>query len=100
MFHSGDPGFNSPLDILLELSTSFPRRSSLNLNIKRFFIQNEKLQIEGEVKGGIGIAKINNVLKAYARDGKVQNIPTQLKAKPGWKSFGFSLKVNRQTGDL
>jgi hypothetical protein len=86
---------NSAIELLNQVSQKVPGKRNIRLEVKRFMVENNLLEIEGLLRNAQELASLQQSLRALAADGKVQTLPTQVAPGPGQQAFGFRLKVNR-----
>lgn len=89
---------NSAMDILSEVSQKVPSSRNIQLEVRRFMVENNTLEIEGLVRGDQAVNNLKRSLESIAIDGKVQGLQPTVTNKPGFQTFGFRLNVNRMKG--
>lgn len=87
---------NSPLDILKKVTQVSPNRSEGPLVIKQVSIENEVVRISGETSRVELLSRLQNALRGLARDGQVQAQQAAPASKPGYRSFSYTLRVDRK----
>lgn len=89
---------NSAMDILAEVSQKVPSSRNIQLEVQRFMVENNTVQIEGLVRGNQAMAQLKRSLESVASGGKLQDVQPQVTPKSGFERFGFKLQVNRMKG--
>ncbi len=89
---------NSALEFLKRLSESTPAREQAQVELARFHILDETLQIMGYAANQKSQTLLQNALQALSLDGKVKTIPSTAPQKASQLSFGYEVKVNRNAG--
>ncbi len=91
-------GLNSALDILNEIHQSSPSNKEMLVELRKFKVENEIVEIHGEVARADHIGKFRQALSNVAADGKVDQITPTFNAGPGKQAFAFRLRVDRLRG--
>ena len=88
-------GFNSALDIVAQISKSFPGKDRLHLDIRRLDIQLDDLILEGKVQDKGEFDMLHRSLESlYSKVVLVRSAPpTSLE---NFFSFALKIKVNRK----
>jgi hypothetical protein len=87
---------NSPLDILKKITQIAPNRSEGPLFLKQVSIENEMLRVTGETTRIELLTRLQAALKGIAKDGQVQSLQGPPPSKAGYRSFSYSLRINRK----
>lgn len=91
------------LDTMALISRQFINKKQGAVEVKRLLVQNNKIQIEGEMSHQGQKALIQNSLKKMARNGKIQSIPPTFKSVPsqtqedktsGKLPFAYTFTIN------
>jgi general secretion pathway protein L len=88
---------NSVLDVVLDISKSFPGKNDVTVDVRRVYIQNENVTIEGEVSQRGHVQRIKQALTPIASDRKVLDQRPSIKASAGKLTFALNLKVSRRS---
>ncbi|MCB0349749.1 MAG: pilus assembly protein PilM [Bdellovibrionales bacterium] len=92
-------GINSTLDILKQISALAPNsKKPTGLNVRVFNVNSDTVNIVGEASRVEIINKIQDAIKSVAVKGQIQTMPPTIKTTPGYKSFSYTFKVNRNSG--
>ncbi len=86
---------NSALDLLNEISKAAPNTKLVQLNVKKFKVENREVFVEGEVKEPKFIEQVKTSFSHIAVGGKVKTLNSQVKAQAGWTTFGFQFQMPR-----
>ena len=86
---------NSSMDILKKVSEAVPPKNQLSLDVKKFHLADQDLNLEGHVHTQKEADTLSDVLKTVAIDGKVQSIQPTIPAMNGKIPFAFQLRVDR-----
>lgn len=89
---------NSAMDLLNEVSRKLPAAQNLRLEVKRFMVNNNILEVEGLVRGAQGLNGIRQALQSIAADGKVEGLRSQIPPTASQQPFAFRIRVNRMKG--
>ena len=87
---------NSALDLVQKISGSLPPRSSINLNISRIDIKEQKVEIEGYVVYPQEISIIQNSLNSVSIAGSLRTAQPRLPVPKDRKAFAFSFNMDRE----
>jgi general secretion pathway protein L len=87
---------NSPLDILKKITQIAPNRSEGPLFLQQVSIENEILRVTGETTRIELLTRLQAALKGIAKDGQVQSLQGPPPSKAGYRSFSYSLRINRK----
>lgn len=90
---------SSALDVVADVSKSAPNSKQMLVEIRKFIVDNETVEVHGESPLADAIAKFRQSLGGVASDGKVDQITPTITPEAGKLAFGFRLRVNRQHGD-
>jgi len=86
---------NSALDILKKVSEAAPARAQVKVDIMRFNVRDDVVQIVGYAESPQDVLKLSQGLKSLATDGNVTNQPAGLSVMPNRTSFNLSFKADR-----
>lgn len=87
---------NTPIDIISQISNSFPSKKQVSVDIRHLKVDNESVVIEGEVSQKSQIEEIKKSLRNIVLNNKIQDLPS--KPSPvGKLGFGLSFEVARKT---
>jgi general secretion pathway protein L len=89
--------YNSGLDVLDAISKGLPGQDRLNVDVRRFYLLENKLSIEGLVNRREEATQLRNSLRLLASDKKVKELQPSISAG-GRVSFAFELNVARFSG--
>lgn len=89
---------NSGLDVLNRLSQLLPSGRETQIDIKRFMVENDILEIEGEANTRSTVDRVRHGLSGLSRDGKIDTLPSQIKPAAGKLGFAFRTRVSRVKG--
>lgn len=89
---------NSALDVMTQVHQAAPNNKQMLVELRKFNLENEILELHGEVADRGAIAKFRQSLENVASDGKVEPISPAISAGPGRQAFAFRLKVDRHRG--
>lgn len=89
---------NSAMDVLAQIHRSAPGSKQLLVELRKVTIENEVLELHGEVALPDAVAKFRQSLENVAADGRVDPVSPVITAGPGKQAFGFRLKVDRRRG--
>lgn len=87
---------NSALDILRKVSDATPGKLNVALNVKKFSILNNRLEIAGTVAKAQEVTSIEQALKQISVNNKIERLAAPV-APAGSVSFAFALQVDRNT---
>ncbi len=87
---------NAPIDIMNQLSNSFPSKKQFPIDVRHLKIENEFATIEGEVSQKNQIDEIRKSLKNVAQNGKIQDTAPSIRPASGKVTFAFSFQVARK----
>lgn len=91
-------GLNSGLDVVKRISSLAPNKNLGGLNIRLMKISGETVAISGEASRVEVLNELQKALKSLSKDGKIQSSTPPAAATAGYKSFAYSLRVERKTG--
>ncbi len=86
---------NSSLDVLKEISRTFPSKNSSIVDVKRFSVKNALVTLEGEVSRRDDLNLVQNTLRALSGNGKVNIAKPTFRASSGKIAFSYQLNVKR-----
>ncbi len=89
---------NSALDLLNQVSQKVPGTRNIRLEVRRFIVDNNNMEIEGLIRNAQELNLFKQSLQALAADGRVQDFRSQVVPQAGQQAFGLRLKVNRDSG--
>ncbi len=88
---------NSPLKFVNDVSQTLPsNKDTKAYEIRRFVVDNTKVNIQGVAADSKTIEKINRSLKGLAAGGKVKAVPAVIQKEEGRQVFGFEFLVKRK----
>lgn len=84
---------NSAIEVIKLISDAMPAKDQVTVQIKKLFVEDESVILEGITQQGNGPSLIEQSVKRISKDGKVQmNIGSRTSEGQG---FSMQLKVNR-----
>lgn len=86
--------YNGGLDVLDNISKGIPGQDRLNVDVRRFYLLENKLSIEGLANRREDTTQLRNSLRSLAADKKVKELTPSVSAG-GKVSFAFELNVPR-----
>lgn len=89
---------NSAMDILAHIHQAAPGPKQLLVELRKVSIDNEILELHGEVAEPGAVVRFRQALENVAMDGKVDPLSPAITAGPGKQAFAFRLKVDRRRG--
>ncbi len=89
---------NSALDALKRISALAPSRNLGGINIFNFSIDSDTVSIAGEASKVEVLNELQKALKSAAKDNQVQSGQPPGAAHPGYKTFKYSIKIERKIG--
>jgi general secretion pathway protein L len=92
----GLQNINSGLDVIKRLSSIAPSKSLGGMNIFELKINSDSVSLRGEASKAEFIQQLQRSLQSVAKEGKLQTDTPAPATKPGYKSFAYSFKVERQ----
>lgn len=84
----------TPLDFINTLSQDLP--SSAGLEVKHIFIEEDFLEIHGDVRSRSAITQIQGVLKNISQDNRVTGVRSKTAVAPGKSGFSYRIRINRR----
>ncbi len=88
---------NSPIQWVNDLSQILPsNKENKNYEIRRFFVKDEEINIQGVAESQATIDEILKALKGVALKAEVKTIPATIAQEEGKKSFAFLFNVKRK----
>lgn len=88
---------NSPIQWINDISQILPpNKEKKHYEIRRFFVKNEEINIQGVAQDNQTIAEIQKALKGIALKNEVKAIPATIAQEAGKQPFAFLLKVKRK----
>jgi general secretion pathway protein L len=88
--------FNSALDIMNRVSAVMPTKDQIQLDVRRFYVLNEYLTLEGEVNRKESATQIQRAITSLAVDRQVKELSPSFKPQNGRIAFAYTLKVARR----
>lgn len=89
---------NSAMDVLNALSAAIPKNQFPALEIKRFAVDNDQVEIHGYSSSAGDNLRILQALKSLSRDGKIDSTNPNIKAPAGKTAFAARFRVVRLKG--
>jgi general secretion pathway protein L len=89
---------NSAFDILKKVSEMSPATSQVRLDVRRLYIQDQRVWIEGFVRSPLESSMLQNSLKSLAVDGKINKQSPSIRGPADKTVFAFTFNVDRGTG--
>lgn len=89
---------NSVLDIIADVHRRVPGAKQLLVEIRKLTIENEVMEIHGEVASADAVGKFRKSLEGVASDGRVEPISAVITPAPDKQAFAFRLRVQRKKG--
>lgn len=86
---------NSSMEILKKVSDAFPQKNSMKVDVMKFSVNEQRVQIEGSLQTQAQIGLLQSALKGLSIDGQIEKISPSLYPKNGQVAFGFAFKVDR-----
>ncbi|HEX4922696.1 MAG TPA: pilus assembly protein PilM [Bdellovibrionales bacterium] len=87
---------NSALDIMNRVSSVMPAKEQIQLDVRRFYVLNEYLTLEGEVSRRESVEQIQRAITSLAVDRQVKELAPSFKPQGGRIAFAYTLKVSRK----
>jgi general secretion pathway protein L len=85
------------LDVLLDISKAFPKKGAVPFDVRRLYIVNENVIIEGETGSRNQIGGLRSALISVAKDRKVEVLKQpSIRPTPGKVAFAFSFLADRK----
>lgn len=85
----------SAFDVLKRVSEMAPATSQLKLDVRRFYVQDTQVWIEGYVRSPVEKNMLEQSLKSLASDGKILSKSPTIRGPVDRTVFAFSLRVDR-----
>ncbi|MGE0762063.1 MAG: pilus assembly protein PilM [Bdellovibrionales bacterium] len=89
---------NSVLNVLAQVHQVAPGPKQMMVELRKVSIENELMELHGEVAETGSIAKFRQALENVAADGRIETVSPAINASAGKHAFGFRLKVDRRRG--
>jgi general secretion pathway protein L len=89
---------NTAFDILKKVSEMSPASSQLRLDVRRFYVQDQRVWMEGFVRSPLESTLLLNSLKALAVDGKINKQSPSIRGPADKTVFAFTFNVDRGLG--
>lgn len=89
---------SSAMDVFKRLTESTPAKKNVILDVQKFVVDNERVEVQGLVGQGADIETIANAWKSLSADNKIERFTPTLSVPAGKTAFGLRLKVNRIKG--
>lgn len=87
---------NTPIDVVKKITQLVPNRNEGAFFIRQLSLENEVLRVSGEAAKIEMLTRIQSTLKSLAKDGQVQAQQAPPPTKNGYRSFSYTLRVNRK----
>lgn len=87
----------SALDILKRVSETSPAKNQVRLDIRRFYVQDQRVWVEGFVRSPLEATLLENSLQTISSDKKVQKQTPSIKGPADRTVFAFTFNVDRGT---
>jgi len=88
---------NSPIKLINDVGQIFPlNKVDKSYEIRRFFINNDQIDIQGLAKDQNTIESLQKALRALALSGKVELVPAKIQKEDNRILFAFNFKVKRK----
>lgn len=84
----------TPLDFINTLSQDLP--SNAGLEVKHIFIDENFMEVHGDVRSRAAINQIQSVLKNISQDNKVTGIRSKTQVAPGKSGFSYRIRIDRK----
>ncbi len=88
---------NSAMDILAELTQALPGKQQITLDIRKFKINENVLELEGTVKSSQQLQILQTALQNYSSNKNVESTGSK-RSLPGSIPFAYRLQVSRGIG--
>lgn len=85
----------SAFDILKKVSEMSPSSNQVRLDVRRFYVQDQRVWIEGFVKSPLEATLLQNSLKALSIDGKISSQTPSIRGPADKTVFAFVFNVER-----
>jgi general secretion pathway protein L len=85
----------SAIEIMKKISDAMPPKNAISLDVKKFNVQDETVQIEGLAKDEKEVGLIQTALNSLTTDGKIKIEASTLTAAPGKVPFSISFSMSR-----
>ena len=89
---------NSALDILKKVSEMSPPSGQIKLDVRRLYIQDQRVWMEGFVRSPLESTLLQNSLKALSVDGKIKKENPSIRGPADKTVFAFTINVDRGIG--
>ena len=89
---------NSALDILKRVSELSPPAGQIKLDVRRLYVQEQRVWMEGFVRSPVESTLLQNSLKSLAADGKIKKENPSIKGPPDKTVFAYTFNVDRGIG--
>ena len=86
---------NSALDILKKISESAPGKNQIKVDIVRFVVKDDTVQVVGYANNAQDVSTLSQSLKGLATDGQISSQPAGLALIPNRTAFNISFKADR-----
>lgn len=87
---------NSAMAVMNRISSGIPSKDQVKLDVRRFYVLNELLTIEGDVPKADDLDKVKLSLTSLSVTKQLTELSPTLPARPGRVAFAYQLKVNRK----
>ena len=88
----------SAFDVLKRVSEMTPASNQVRLDVRRFYIQDQRVWMEGFVKSPLESTLLKNSLKSLAVGGKITNQNPSIRGPADKTVFAFTFDVDRGVG--
>ncbi len=89
---------NSALNVLASVHKMAPGSKQMVVELRKVLVENELMEVHGEVSDTGAVGKFRQALENVASDGRIEVISPAITAGAGKQAFGFRLKVDRRSG--
>jgi general secretion pathway protein L len=87
---------NSSLDVMNKLNSVIPSKDKVDVDIRRFYVLNEYLTVEGEVSRKEFADTIQRAISAISTDRQVKDLSPSFQPSSGRIAFAYTTKVARR----
>lgn len=89
---------DTAFSILKKVSDFAPSSQQIKLDVRRFYVEDRRVWLEGFVRSQSEVTSLQQSLKALAQDGKIQSQRASIMGPKDRVVFAFSFLVNREKG--
>jgi len=86
----------SAMSVMNKLSNLVPPRGKITLDVRRFFVLNNLLTVEGDVIKQDDLNNFKQALTSLSADRQITELTPTLPARPGKLAFAYQVKVQRK----